>query len=325
MFSHKVVTVCSSGLPTKEATATRASYQASCSSSENGVITMKLYLTHGATSSGVLGINAAGSTTVETEPWLQTNADKEAASRFLQGLIKDMKNSRMGFSVQDLASVTDLMAKKTSGDHYVGTAEMGMDDGRKNGTSVVDTNAKVYGTESLVMSLLALVYRKPLIRGQYIVDASIHPDLPTGNTQAIVMIAAEAAIEKILGQAGGGPGSVTPSASMSASPQPTKIAEVTTAVASTGTGFESTPTPPSGSKSIVLPVPAPSNAEPNTAPSASSSSSGPAAVKPSGVAATGSPVPTASTVYMTATATSVVATTHSNIATVTVTAGALDG
>ena len=55
-------------------------YQASCSSSENGVITMKLYLTHGATSSGVLGINAAGSTTVETEPWLQTNADKEAAS-----------------------------------------------------------------------------------------------------------------------------------------------------------------------------------------------------------------------------------------------------
>ena len=202
---------------------------------------------------------------------------------------------------------------------------MGMDDGRKNGTSVVDTNAKVYGTESLVMSLLALVYRKPLNRGQYIVDASIHPDLPTGNTQAIVMIAAEAAIEKILGQAGGGPGSVIPSASTSASPQPTKIAEVTTAVASTGTGFESTPTPPSGSKSIVLPVPAPSNAEPNTAPSASSSSSGPAAVKPSGVAATGSPVPTASTVYMTATATSVVATTHYNIATVTVTAGALDG
>ena len=150
------------------------------------------------------------------------------------------------------------------------------------------------------------------------------------------MIAAEAAIEKILGQAGGGPGSVTPSASMSASPQPTKIAAVTTVVADTtdfGSGFESTPTtPPSPaateSKSIVLPVPAPSSdAEPNSASlaSSSSSSSGPAAVKPSDVAATGSPVPTASTVYMTATATSVVATTHSNIATVTVTAGALDG
>lgn len=133
-------------------------YQASCSADADGVITMKLYLTHGATSSGTLGITASGSTTIETEPWLRTNADKEAGSRFLRGLIDDMKNSSMGFSVQDFTSVTDLMARKTSGDHYVGTAKMGLDDGRRNGSSVVDTNAKVYGTENLVRPSLLLFF-----------------------------------------------------------------------------------------------------------------------------------------------------------------------
>jgi cellobiose dehydrogenase (acceptor) len=33
---------------------------------------------------------------------------------------------------------------------------------------------------------------------QFVTDASMHPDLPTGNTQAIVMVAAEAAVSKIL-------------------------------------------------------------------------------------------------------------------------------
>ena len=35
-------------------------------------------------------------------------------------------------------------------------------------------------------------------QGQYITDASIHPDLATGNIQTIVMVAAEAAVAKIL-------------------------------------------------------------------------------------------------------------------------------
>lgn len=33
---------------------------------------------------------------------------------------------------------------------------------------------------------------------QFIVDASIHPDLPTGNIQTAVMVVAEAAAAKIL-------------------------------------------------------------------------------------------------------------------------------
>jgi len=46
---------------------------------------------------------------------------------------------------------------------------------------VVDTDTKVYDTDNL-----------------FVVDASMHPDLPTGNTQAIVMVAAEAAVARIL-------------------------------------------------------------------------------------------------------------------------------
>lgn len=155
-------------------------FQASCSPGGDGIITMKLYLTHGATSSGVLGINAAGSTTIESDPLLQTPEDKEALTSFLQELLDDLKKA--SYTVQGSSSPADILAKVTSGDHFVGTAKMGPDDG----TSVVDTNTKVYGTDNL-----------------YIVDASIHPDLPTGNTQAIVMIAAEAAVARILAQGSG--------------------------------------------------------------------------------------------------------------------------
>ncbi|KAB8207806.1 hypothetical protein BDV34DRAFT_233707 [Aspergillus parasiticus] len=197
-------------------------YQGSCSVATDGVITMKLYLTHGATSSGVLGIGSSGATVMETEPWLQTDADKEAVTQFLQGLLNDMTNSTAGFTVPDFSSAADIIAKMTSGDHFVGTTKMGTDDGRTGGTSVVDTNAKVYGTENL-----------------YVVDASIHPDLPTGNTQAIVMIAAEAAAAKIIAAGDSIPAS---SASVSAPAQKTAYPSsaassnaVTSAVASVST------------------------------------------------------------------------------------------
>jgi cellobiose dehydrogenase (acceptor) len=72
---------------------------------------------------------------------------------------------------------------------------MGTDDGRKGGDAVVDLDTKVYGTDNL-----------------FVVDASFHPDLPTGNTQAIVMVAAEAAAKKVLAVKVSG-GDDTPSAS----------------------------------------------------------------------------------------------------------------
>lgn len=66
--------------------------------------------------------------------------------------------------------------------HWVGTAKMGLDDGRvDNGTSVVDFNTKVYGMDNL-----------------FVVDASIFPGMMTGNPSAMIVTAAEHAVKKIL-------------------------------------------------------------------------------------------------------------------------------
>ena len=62
-----------------------------------------------------------------------------------------------------------------------GTAKIGPDDGRTGGTSVVDLNTKVYGTDNI-----------------FVVDASIFPGHITGNPSAMIVIAAEHAAAKIL-------------------------------------------------------------------------------------------------------------------------------
>ncbi len=57
---------------------------------------------------------------------------------------------------------------------------MGTDDGRSGGTAVVDTNAKVYGTDNL-----------------FVVDASIFPGMVTGNPSAAIVTVAERAVDRI--------------------------------------------------------------------------------------------------------------------------------
>lgn len=63
----------------------------------------------------------------------------------------------------------------------MGSAKVSTDDGRTSGEAVVDLDTKVQGMDNL-----------------FVVDASIHADLPTGNTQGIVMGVAEKAAQKIL-------------------------------------------------------------------------------------------------------------------------------
>lgn len=58
--------------------------------------------------------------------------------------------------------------------HWLGTAKMGTDSGLLNGTAVVDTNAKVYGTDNI-----------------FVVDASIFPGMPSTNPSALIVAAAE--------------------------------------------------------------------------------------------------------------------------------------
>ncbi|KAF5539124.1 cellobiose dehydrogenase [Fusarium mexicanum] len=156
-------------------------FQGSCAAGGDGIASIKVYMTHGLTSTGVLGMTEEGKTVIEKSPYLQTDGDVEAAKAFVQDMVNKITESSSGFVLQKETNTTAIIKAVTSGNHYAGTTKMGTDDGRKGGSSVVDTNAKVYGMDNLFVS-----------------DAGIHPDLPTGNIQTIVMVAAEAAVAKIL-------------------------------------------------------------------------------------------------------------------------------
>lgn len=85
--------------------------------------------------------------------------------------------------------------------------------GTDNATSVVDLDTKVYGTENL-----------------FVVDASIHPDLPTGNTQAIIMIVAEQAVGRILALGSGSSNTTAPITSTPTSTAPATATATTAPV-----------------------------------------------------------------------------------------------
>ncbi|KAM3086070.1 hypothetical protein ACMFMG_000206 [Clarireedia jacksonii] len=159
-------------------------FQGTCNSPAAGQVRIKLYLTHGLTSTGVLGITASGATEFTTNPWLTTTDDQTAVATMIDYLLHAAKNSTILQPTDSTVTGASMVAnsKYVTGDHFVGTAMMGASN---DGTAVVDTDTKVFGTDNL-----------------FVVDASMHPDLPTGNTQAIVMVAAEKAAEKILALAG---------------------------------------------------------------------------------------------------------------------------
>ncbi|KKA28521.1 hypothetical protein TD95_004601 [Thielaviopsis punctulata] len=153
--------------------------QGTVNSPANNTIQMKIYLTHGLTSSGTLVINSAGATEFGVQPYLTTEGDKEAIKSFMNRLIKFTEASNSTLTMQgNNVTAESLTASWVTGSHYVSSAPLGS---TSDEYSVVDMDTKVYGTDNLFIS-----------------DASIHPDLPTGNTQAIVMVVAEKAAAAIL-------------------------------------------------------------------------------------------------------------------------------
>ncbi|KAJ5908053.1 hypothetical protein N7495_000735 [Penicillium taxi] len=158
-------------------------YQGSCAPSGDALVSITTYMTHGLTSSGVLGLDEKQNTVFEKSPYMNTRGDILAATRFIDSLVKDIKAPGSGFELQTNLNVSAILASQSPGIHYTSSAKMGTDSGLKNGTSVVDVNTKVYGMDNL-----------------YVVDGSIHPDLPTGNIQATIMVIAEAAAARILAQ-----------------------------------------------------------------------------------------------------------------------------
>lgn len=153
-------------------------YQGSVSPQGEGLFLIKGYLTHGATSTGKMGIKADGTVGYTQMPYLQTDGDVEGATAFVQEMLDSMSSYGNWELAQGYTNVSYILSTYTQGDHYVGTANIGTDPK----TSVVSAeDVRVWGTDNL-----------------YVVDSSMHADLPTGNTQCITMVVAEKAVERII-------------------------------------------------------------------------------------------------------------------------------
>jgi cellobiose dehydrogenase (acceptor) len=157
----------------------------------NKSMTISQYLGRGATSRGRTTINGALDMTVSQVPYLNNKYDLAAVKSGLQHLIASLgsdPNIKIVYpaantSLDDFLAAYPLTTGSRSANHWMGSAKMGLDDGRKgNGTtgSVVDTNAKVYGTDNL-----------------FVVDASIFPGLPSTNPSALIVSVAEHASQII--------------------------------------------------------------------------------------------------------------------------------
>lgn len=139
-------------------------FQGSCAPTAQDTLTITAYMTHGLTSSGVLGLNVSGNTVTEQSPYLQTAGDKEAATNFIQYMVDSITAPGTGLQLETYTNVTAILGSLTAGIHYTSTTKMGLDDGRyHNGSAVVDTNTKVYGMDNLVSRLLLYTKTKVLI------------------------------------------------------------------------------------------------------------------------------------------------------------------
>ncbi|RWA05321.1 hypothetical protein EKO27_g9788 [Xylaria grammica] len=165
-------------------------WQARVEGSKNTSMTITQYLGTGAKSRGRMTITAALNTRVATSPYLSDPNDKAAVIKGLENVqkyfapIANLTWVRPEPEQNATAYVDSLPATPASrcSNHWIGTAKIGLDDGRKeNGTAVVDTDTKVYGMDNL-----------------FVVDASIFPGMMTGNPSAMIVSAAEHAADRIL-------------------------------------------------------------------------------------------------------------------------------
>ena len=134
-------------------------YQGSCAPNAGSVLDISTYMTHGLTSTGILGIDENQKTVFEKSPYLQTAGDRLAARSFIQSLVNDFNAPDSGFELETYLNTTAIISSLSPGMHYTSTAKMGVDDGLKGGSSVVDVNTKVYGTENLVSFTQPIVHK----------------------------------------------------------------------------------------------------------------------------------------------------------------------
>ncbi|KAH6659192.1 fungal cellulose binding domain-containing protein [Truncatella angustata] len=152
-------------------------------------MTMSQYLGRGATSRGRMTITSDLSTIVSTLPYLNDKNDVQAVIqgiKNLQAALSNVKNLTWEYptaseTVEDFVNNMVVSYSNRRANHWIGTNKIGTDDGRQGGSAVVDTNAKVWGTDNL-----------------FVVDASIFPGHVTTNPSSYIVVASERASERIL-------------------------------------------------------------------------------------------------------------------------------
>jgi len=156
----------------------------------NGSMTISQYLGRGKTSVGRMTITAGLNMVVSTLPYMNTAEDRLAIINGLKMLRDAFANSSVltlmyppsNQTIEDFVDSYTMTVSARSGNHWMGSAKMGVDSGLvNNGTSVVDLDTKVYGTDNL-----------------FVVDASIFPGMITTNPSALIVAVAERASERIL-------------------------------------------------------------------------------------------------------------------------------
>jgi cellobiose dehydrogenase (acceptor) len=159
----------------------------------NKSISLSHYLGRGKTSRGRTTITSGLNMVVSDTPYINNENDLAATKDSLQMVIAALsadkqievvspaRNTTLDAYLEDYAQTTG----SRSGNHWMGSCKMGVDSGLENGTSVVDTNTKVYGMDNL-----------------FIVDASIFPEMVTTNPSALIVSVAEHAVGKILALSG---------------------------------------------------------------------------------------------------------------------------
>jgi cellobiose dehydrogenase (acceptor) len=129
-------------------------------------LTISQYLGRGSTSRGALSINGALGIFVSKSPYLQNDGDTSAVIAGIKSMMTAIKkNPVIEFQVpaanqtveQYVASLPKTPAARRA-NHWIGSAKIGTDSGLTGGTSVVDLNTQVYGTDNI-----------------HVVDASIFP------------------------------------------------------------------------------------------------------------------------------------------------------
>lgn len=155
-------------------------------------MTLSLYLGRGTVSRGRASIQKGLNMVVSEIPYGDPN-DLAVVAIAIDNMVNALKNTpnitwnlpAPGVSGADYLKTIPLTYANVGArraNHWMGTAKMGTDSAlTANGTAVIDTNCKVYGTDNI-----------------FVMDASIFPGQVTTNPSALIVTASERASERIL-------------------------------------------------------------------------------------------------------------------------------